>query len=285
MSGPRRLLILDFDGTLTDAERASGPFRAGYLEDLALLTGWPLARVVEAAGRHEAALRADPNQGWSRDGRIVAPAGGDPYLSSGPVFRRILDEAGLFRSEPERSLLEQLLFRYNYGKTLTVFRPGARELLRRLGARADLSTWVVTNSETELVQARIQGLDAGEGGVAWLLPRVRGSAGKFEIDDALGLVPAELAVPGLGRPVLLRRARYHAVLDGLLGELGLRWADVVVVGDIVELDLALPLALGARAALITTPHTPGWSRAFVADHPRGVVLDHLDEVLAWLGDD
>ncbi|MFM2152956.1 MAG: hypothetical protein RL199_1391, partial [Pseudomonadota bacterium] len=37
-----RLVILDFDGTMTDAEAEGAPFRDGYLQDLATLTGRPL---------------------------------------------------------------------------------------------------------------------------------------------------------------------------------------------------------------------------------------------------
>jgi hypothetical protein len=52
----------------------------------------------------------------------------------------------------------------------------------------------------------------------------------------------------------------------------------VVIGDIFELDLAMPLALGARIGLVSSAQTPPYERAFVAAHPRGRVIDDLREI-------
>ena len=47
--GMARVLILDFDGTLTDAEAEGLPYRQGYLEDVALLTDVDLEALEWAA--------------------------------------------------------------------------------------------------------------------------------------------------------------------------------------------------------------------------------------------
>ncbi len=280
-----RLLVLDFDGTMTDAEAEGRLFRQGYLEDLASLTGWPLPRVLEAADRYEAEVQQSNKHGWIFGGRIVAPATVDPYLRIMPVARMILDEAGAFLGDAQRDrLLDAVLFKYNYPKTTTNFRPAAAPLLRALRARDDLETYVVTNSDTEPVQGKIRRLDASEGGVGWLVERVRGRARKYVVDDAFDRVPAELWLEGLDRPVLLRRARYFDALDALRADLNIGWEDVTVVGDIFELDLALPLALGARVGLASNAHTPAHERRYLAQHPRGSVLDGINDVLSWLGE-
>lgn len=284
MVRPRRLLILDFDGTLTDTEAESVPFRAGYLEDLALLTGWELARVHEAAARHEAAMDQDPRQEWTLRGRYLPSARGDPYLRIGPVSRKILDEAGMFLAEPDRTrLLDRILFRNNYRLSSGVFRAGAVSLLRELGTRPGLETRIVTNSETEAVRRRLDNLDRAEGGVRWILGRIHGSAGKFAIDEHFDAVPEALELPGLDRPLPLRQARYHALLDGIRGELGLAWDQVVVVGDLFELDLVLPLYLGARVALMPRGEAPAWARAWLEAH-GGRVLEGPGTLPAWLDD-
>ena len=96
-------------------------------------------------------------------------------------------------------------------------------------------------------------------------------------------MPAELPVPGLSaRNVLLRRRRYHDRLRAVLDEAGASFAELTVVGDIFELDLALPLALGARVGLVRSVHTPPYEVAFVSAHPRGVVIDDLRDVPALL---
>jgi hypothetical protein len=108
-------------------------------------------------------------------------------------------------------------------------------------------------------------------------------ARKFEVDDAWSGVAAELALPGLARPVLLRRRAYHDILRELLDDAGASFAGLTVIGDIFELDLAMPLALGARVGLVATARTPDYERAYVAAHPRGRVIEDLRDIPAWVG--
>ncbi len=275
------VLVLDFDGTMTDAEAEGRPFREGYLEDLCLLVGRPpgdpeilaIAEDVEAE-----LLRAPASHPFLWMGRPVAPATVDPYLRMVPVAHRILDRFGAIPSATDRGrLLGSVLYRYNYAKTLghPVFRAGAGEVLRRLGGSP---TWIVTNSDTHAVAGKVAALDRETPGVAWLTSRVRGYARKFDVDDAWEGAPDQLAVPGLERPVLLRRRAYHDILKTVLEEAGKTWSDLVVVGDIFELDLAMPLALGARVGLVASQRTPGYERAYVTVHPRARVIEDLSEI-------
>ncbi|MBM4292103.1 MAG: HAD family hydrolase [Deltaproteobacteria bacterium] len=287
-----KLVIFDFDGTLTDAEREGAPFRGGYLEDVATLTGWPLSRVAEAARRVEDEIAARPEAyGWLFEGQIVAPASVDPYLRMMPVARRLLDEAEALLNPTDRErVLDGLLYKYNYQKTTHCFREGAAECLQallRAQEEGALSLRVVTNSHTDAVQAKIRRLEeeraaAGGGGPSLtpLVARVHGRAKKYALDDALTEVPRALTLPGLDRPVLLRRRHYHEALNALRAEAGAAWGDVWVFGDIFELDLSLPLALGARVGLMANAFTPAWERDFLRAHPRGHVLSALSEAAA-----
>lgn len=272
------MLILDFDGTVTDAEAEGTPFREGYLEDLSILTGEPVDAVRVVAEEIEAVVQADPNaHGWIYDGHIVAPATVDPYLRVMPVARAVFDRFGVFPgADDRRRLLDGILYKYNYQKTNIAFRPGAYELLRAL---VGTDSYVVTNSHTDPVSAKIRSLGERGESLEWWLPRVRGSAKKYAVDDRFDGVDATLELPGLSRPVLLRRRLYHDVLAGLLADAGAGWADLLVVGDIFELDLALPLAMGARVGLVVNEFTPEYERAYVEAHPRGAVLRSLDQVL------
>jgi phosphoglycolate phosphatase-like HAD superfamily hydrolase len=278
------VLVLDFDGTMTDAEAEGRPFRDGYLDDLCALVGRPAkdAEVLAIAEAVEAELALAPaSHPFLWMGRPVAPASVDPYLRMVPIAHRILDRFGAIPSPEDRArLLGNVLYRYNYAKTLghPVFRPGAADVLRAL---AGTHAWIVTNSDTHAVAGKIAALDREVTGVGWLTSRVRGHARKFDVDDAWTDAPGELAVPGLERPVLLRRHAYHEILHELLAGVGASFADLVVIGDIFELDLALPLALGARIGLIASPHTPPYERAFVEAHPRGRVIESLAEIPAY----
>jgi FMN phosphatase YigB (HAD superfamily) len=272
------VIVLDFDGTMTDAEAEGRPFRDGYLADLCALVGRPAgdAEIANIADEVEAELvRAPEAHPFLWMGRAVAPATVDPYLRMVPIAHRILDRFDAIPGAADRSrLLGSVLYRYNYAKTLghPVFRSGASDALR--GLRGTL-TWIVTNSDTETVAEKLAALDRDAPGVAWLTSRVRGQARKFDVDDDWTDAPESLAVPGLDRPVLLRRRHYHAILRAILDEASAEFTDLVVIGDIFELDLAMPLALGARVGLVSSDHTPAYERAFVAAHPRGHVIDDL----------
>ncbi|HEY1549599.1 MAG TPA: hypothetical protein VGG28_17345 [Kofleriaceae bacterium] len=281
---PARVLVLDFDGTMTDAEAEGRPFRDGYLDDLCTLVGRPVGdpEVLELAAEVEAELeRAPASHPFLWMGRAVAPATVDPYLRMVPIAHRILDRAGAMKDPVDRGrLLGSVLYKYNYAKTLghPVFRAKAGETLRTL---AGSPTWIVTNSDTHAVAGKIALLDRDVPGVAWLTSRVRGYAKKFDVDDSWQGAPESLEVPDLARPVLLRRREYFAILKQILDEANATFAELVVVGDIFELDLAMPLALGARVGLVTSARTPAYERAFVQSHPRGALIDDLASVPAF----
>jgi len=282
------MIVLDFDGTMTDAEAEGAPFRTGYLEDLCALVG------VDSDDSHVAAIIAEVEANLARHpeqhpfrwkGKAVAPAAVDPYLRMVPIADAIFDAYGAFPNPTDRGRLTGgVLYKHNYAftKGRPVFRPGAADVLR---APAGTETFVVTNSHTAAVAEKIQILDRdGGGGVAWLAPRVRGNAQKFEVDDAWDGVPAELAIPGLpDRAVLLRRRCYHDRLRDLLAGADSTWAELVVVGDIFELDLALPLAMGARVVLVASGHTPRYEIEYVGGQPRGRVVGGLPELLDFIG--
>ena len=144
----------------------------------------------------------------------------------------------------------------------------------------------MTNSHTEPVREKIRALgERSDGGndLDWLVERVHGRAKKYVVDGDFDAVPEHLDLPGLSRPVLLRRKQYHDVLAKLLGDAGLGWGDLAVVGDIFELDLALPLAMGATVGLVVNDFTPAYEREFVAAHARGRIITTLKQAPAILG--
>lgn len=279
------LVIFDFDGTLTDAEREGAPFRGGYLEDITTLTGWSREQVENAALSVEQEIAAHPEAyGWIFQGQIVAPATVDPYLRMMPVARKVLDQAQALMNPHDRErVLDGLLYKYNYQKTIEAFREGALECLQAL---VDGSTYVVTNSHTDAVQAKIQTLEnqrrANENSGPSLVPlieRVHGRAQKYMIDASMTDVAEQLMLPGLDRPVLLRRKSYFDVLNQLRLQHRVDWSDIWVFGDIFELDLSLPLALGARVGLMANRFTPQWELDYLKAHPKGHILQSLAEAV------
>jgi len=285
MQAPR-VIVLDFDGTMTDAEAEGAPFFAGYVADLATLTGGKAEEVRARAEALRDEMFANPTAYAAEFGTppvAVAPAVVDPYLRMTPIARRLYDDAGVLTDPRDRDRVGSLLYAHHYHETVRhpVFRPGAAELLRALGARADLDVWIVTNSGTDHVSSKIAALDAtAGGGIAWLLSKVRGNAGKFKIDRAWTDGPADLKVDGLPRPILRQRRHYHDILAALCGG---DFARLTVIGDIFELDLSLPEALGARVGLVRGPYTPDYELAYLAGlGARACAFEHLDAVLDFI---
>lgn len=258
-----RCVVLDFDGTFTDVDREAVPFLSAYRDGLAAHLGGPIDEAWSAALQ---VVRADPDaHGFEYEGTIVAPSHADPYILAASVARIVLvDHPEVALDNAARDALLNALFRTAYAESATVFRPDARAVLDALIADPR-PVYVVSNSHTEHVEKKLSALR--EDALEHLT--VHGNARKFhlvapdESDAVFEALPATREVSGLARPVHLLRGRYYELLRALLAEAGVTAAEVLVCGDIFELDLALPAALGARTHLVTRASTPGYERAAV----------------------
>jgi len=277
-----RLVILDFDGTFTDVEAEADPFYESYRKDVRALLGddfeaeWNQAQetIAENPGMH----------GWLHDGRIVAPGDADPYLRATVIMNMIFDGRGMYEDLEARTDILQKLYFENYPKADTVFRKEAKEVVEALLA-SDVPTWVVTNSATDHVQEKIDRLDPkGRESL-----RVIGAARKFIVTDPstpdprFDAIPETMEVEDLDRPVYPRRGHYFDVLRDVWDETGTTPEETLIAGDIFELDLVLPAALGSEVMLITKPRTPDFEKTGCAALERGSVTDDLHAVLTHLG--
>lgn len=275
-------VLLDFDGTFTLAEEEGAPFVEAYRADLAERLGRDIAADWSEC---EATVRARPAEyGWLFQGKLVAPGNADPYIRATTIARMLMDrfEAYLTPAEREPALAE--LYGSSYERSATVFRPGAKRVLETL-LETGTPVYVVTNSGTAAVTRKVETLLPSGA----RRPKVCGNAKKAFIEEptnpdaAFASLPETQALPGLPRPVYLRRGRYYEVLRGIWDETGTAPERTLFVGDIYELDLALPLHLGVSIHLITGDTTPEYERRFVLDEPKGGSSDALEAVLGRVG--
>ena len=280
-----QLLILDFDGTLTNAEEEGKNYRDGYIRDIALLADISEEEAFRLAARFEKEIVVNADAyGWNFNGKIVAPASVDPYLRIMPISRMIFDHVGAFKNLDERDrLLDRILYKYNYQKTTTAFRDGAAEFFASLSQKEGTETCIVTNSHTEPVQEKVRILGKNSNNnFDWLVERVYGSARKYIIADDFTAIQESLSIANLSRPIYLRRQLYFERILGLIERFDSSWENTVVLGDIFELDLCVPLACGARVGLMTNQFTPQYEIDYLTQHPRGAVFSSLDDALAWV---
>lgn len=256
-------IVLDFDGTLTDADAHAPLFHEASGQELAQRLGWDDSTLRREWQRALAVVADLPSSAaWMVDGRGVCPAAADPYLIANSVTQLLFSEhrPGLAGAALTASVLE--VHRAAYQRVPPPFRPEARSLLEELCAGA-FHVRVVTNSHTQAVAGMLDALSfTGRRQVI-----VRGDAGKFSVcgsaaaDARFESLPEVVDWQEMGRAIHLRRGRYFDLLRATWDETGTDPESTLVVGDVFELDLAMPAALGTHVHLVTRAGTmPGEER-------------------------
>jgi hypothetical protein len=254
-----KLVVLDYDGTFTDIRDGNPGFDALYLRGLAeLLAQADLRQDWERV--KELVRRRSPEQAWTIGGHATAPATADPYSLASTAAVQLLDERGL----PARRAALSEIYAQAYKDAPYAFRPDARSVLAKL--RETVPTCFVTNSDSGVVTQRLTErlFPAGLDNLG-----VMGNAQKFAIvppgepDARFEKIAPETQEAHLERKILLGRGKYFDVLKQLWQLTGADAATTLVCGDVWELDLALPEALGAQVHLILRDNTFPYEHAAV----------------------
>ena len=91
-----------------------------------------------------------------------------------------------------------------------------------------------------------------------------------------------MSVPNLSRPIFLRRRLYHDRIVSLQQHYQVDWEHTIVIGDIFELDLSVPLACGGSVGLMVNRFTPQYEIDFLQSHSRGAVFHNLQQTMDWI---
>jgi hypothetical protein len=280
----KRLVVLDFDGTITNVEEEGRMFLSGYIVDLCYLLAKTVDEIAPVMHDVYGKIAANPGEnGWLYNGLIVAPATVDPYLRMRAIAQKVFGHFGVFLDSLDRGHLLDFLYTNNYPLSSVAFKDGACQMLRELCANDEISVYIVTNSHTEGVRKKLVTLGADNDELASMCERVIGGAKKYLVDGRPDHVAESITLPGLSRPMYLRRSAYFDVLERLREIHGIGWEAVTVIGDIFELDLALPFALGARVGLVLNEFTPKYEKDFIAGNTdRACFINSLYEVLPFV---
>lgn len=250
-------VIFDFDGTSTQVEDVQEKFLESYRRRLERACGVEFTKQWKKA--LAAVEAASPKAAWTTIGHApAAPAYADPYIAAGEAvawMERRWAEAG----QP-RVTVPSDLYKTAYVEHPAPFRPELAEVLEALVTSGKKVTFI-SNSATDTIGNRLTDALASR-------PQVRekitviGHAGKFFVKElawdaalpkAWAALFAELPVsaPGPGRPVYLRRGEYfQALVKACEAGRKVKASETMVVGDVYELDLALPQAIGCAIHMI-----------------------------------
>lgn len=260
-------LLVDFDGTMTALDSSFVSYQRSFEEEFARVTGIKLDRLhglLEVATRR---ILEDPSRGWERNGVVIAPATSDPYILNTIACQDVCDRLGISRTD--RDEIIDNCFRNAYSGNSVEFKEGIERFLENVQSRYDVS--VITNSATEHVQREL-----GEIGFSHI--PVLGDAQKYTVNQENDEVPRSIELPGFPRPVMLRRETYLNILR----DKGSPPENTTVMGDIYEMDLALPDYLGMHLMQFVGERTPLYEVSYMRDHPRGSIVRTLQEALELL---
>lgn len=271
MSTVPRLVVFDFDGTCTDVEKEGEGFISASVESLAELTDRDPLEIQERYAVHEREILENPTAyDWVIDGIAVCPGTLDPYLRSKHVAHRILSESLEGERLREASIVFANRYPQHYAKSGIALRPELPGVLAEFCEEAHVA--IVTNSAADAVRKKLQTIPNFD------LSRVTlvGGAKKYVAERGL-----EAYIPGLARGIQLQRPRYRAVLSDLKRQYEVNERQTTVIGDIFELDLALPDHIGMHTVLMAGPHTPAYEIKYMLASSRRCMATSLYEALGF----
>ena len=289
-------IILDFDGTCTQIPPIFEAYLDRYFKGLnesglnVTLSEWQDA---------QATVRENsPKAGWTVAVCPSAPAAADPYILADEAIRLILRRRGATTPVP----IPPAVHAQAYDEALAHWREEAFDTFSHL-VQHGIQLHVVSNTDTKFIDRRLRDL-FGDGNPLVAKISVQSGAGKFRICElswdhqaavsneaarrfqALPVAYSEKPLPQTERPIYLRRGAYfEAINRALKGDFD-ALTNTVFCGDIWEMDLAMPFALGAKVHLLDRAapfDTYPYERQVLAAYgDRGKTSTNLSGLLDWL---
>jgi FMN phosphatase YigB (HAD superfamily) len=270
------LVVLDFDGTLTNVDIEAIPFVEGFKNDLSNVLKINRLELDSSWNKVQSLMESNPSAyGWIINGMMIAPAYADPLVMSTAIAQILFKDFG-FNDEQNISKTLDTLFQNNYGKSDISFKEDADSFLTDL--KKNIPCCIITNSKTDNVIKKISKLPSTHSDIP-----VFGDAKKYIVNpDWQTTFSSEVSKFGFNRPLFTRRQKYYEKLKNILETNAVPAEKVVVVGDIYELDLLLPEMIGMHTILAPREKTPLFEIKAVQDSPKGYVTKSLTDALKYI---
>ncbi len=297
-------IVFDFDGTCTQIPVIYQSYADRYLDELnkrlfppnSLTLETPTAPLITKQEWQEAqdtVRHASPKAGWTLQSTSAAPAAADPYILAYESAKFILRNRRQGRGEGEPPFESHQVSNEAHEAP---WREEAKEIFETL-LKKNINVYIISNSSSLKITNRLKDLLNIPKLPATM--KVQSDAAKFRISELplqkLQTLPAQTiakfeALPAVhatanpGRPVFLRRGEYFRAICTVLGNDLAGLNETVFCGDIWEMDLAMPHALGANVHLIkrASPFDTYTYETDAVTAAGGKISDDLRAVLDWV---
>lgn len=93
------------------------------------------------------------------------------------------------------------------------------------------------------------------------------------------ILPEWIDLHGLKRRIPLKKGHYYTILDLIRAKYQLNWDDMLIVGNSVELDLLIPVIMGACGCYISGINAPVHEIIWAREHPSVRTITSFPELL------
>jgi phosphoglycolate phosphatase-like HAD superfamily hydrolase len=297
-------VVFDYDGTCTQIPLIYDKFLERYLEELNkrlfpsnLFTADALRNPIskmEWEDAQKVVRKKSPYAGWTLETTSAAPAAADPYILAFESARLVLRNR---RNGHGEVAIPFEIHRDSNDAHEAPWRKEARNVLEKL-LKKGLNVYFISNSSSTKITGRLKELLKVDELPATL--KVQSDAAKFRISElpiasnprsslsqkaiaTFKKLPAVDTSTADGRPVYLRRGNYFAAICAALRNDASSLEDTVFCGDIWEMDLAMPYALGGKIHLIkrAAPFDTYSYEVDAVKASKGKISDNLNGLLEW----
>ncbi len=261
----RRRLILDFDGMITDIGEETKSFQGMYPYILCDKLNLNREKYILRFKEIKKDLKNNEIEGFFINGKNVMPASCDPYILTQSTGQQLIKELKLKIKDEDKLLVDLFLeTRAEVGKKETFYRKGkerTREFFDKILNKYEVC--FVTNASPDKVEKHLKEL----GEEYFERINIYANAKKLFVDDDYKEIPKSICSGGFSSPreVLLRRKEYHKILKDLKNKKGFYPSITTVIGDIYELDLALPDYLGYNIIQIENGYSQKHERDYLGE--------------------
>lgn len=263
-------IIFDFDGTLTDIEKSSADWQKKYPKVCAEMLG---ANYIDIKNRYfeiKNDLINQNNKGFIIAGYNSLPASSDPYIKSQAAMIDLIKEDCGKNFETPKDITKFLINSFSNTNKIsqdkTFFRDGAEDFLNKV--KKNYRAFIITNSDGDKTISALQSISHDD-------IEVYGNAKKLFVNSE----NISCLFPNFPRITLLDRKEYTKILKDLQRR-GIEPEETIVVGDIFELDLAIPTFLGYDIIQIDNGSTPKHEKNYMKKNHHFVNdLNELEQVI------